>query len=568
EVFLFKFLFKHDDLRCIFSSIYKRLTFFFLIQNKRLFSSVKMLRVFSKAEMQKIYKLVRCCKPAFVNVFTQLDRRYILRELSHSLDLQVFKEINPSLLGGSDLLFYYQAYLMIVEREKIEDLTLKVTNLDTFSRAFNALSDKSFIPHIKIILEEDIQQITIETAQMLVYYSTYHRNTFLDVVFLSSILLENRNALFQSQKIPFYVNVLIVLSNISETVNLPLRRRFLPLIKKLLCYDAYVLCAGMLSTAFGFSPAIYKDFTDIKVLAALNYPSFETVIGEKKLSDLESETAILYYIHHNPSYAQSAKGVLLSILQRFDHNTSILLDFLERLLPETLFPVSFVSENIDIFYFLLDTHRQILPIFISSLRYRSILPCMVIPYIICGTECDYVFRMHQMTVLNSVPEALYVVTKRIRLALNNRSIETETGTVESYDNGRTNTSEINKSEELFPGGCEKVFLQQKLISKDDLKSIVDYELRIPFIDSICKSVGPQKVAKKMPPMPGVLMTFVILRQLRNLDKKSKEIFFSVLEENAQDEQVMDLIGLSREFYKHMNKGIIPVEYMLKLVDGE
>lgn len=556
---MLRFLFKKEDARCIMASVYKRLFFYFLCQNRKAFQSVRILRVFDKAEIRRIYKGIRSYRASFVNIFSQLDRRYLIRELVRTLDRQVFESIVPDTLSPADLAAYYESYFRIVERNRTESLQMGLFELRVFSRVFNSQVDRSFVGHLRIkdslrgdcyagrdMLDGSVLfgsfvppgnavLIDLEASKTLACYASHFGDVFVDTVFLCSLLLDHPQDLLHQRNVSYFNNIMATLNSIAGKISIPLRNRLLPVLRRLLCYDAYVLRAGILCRSlYGGLPG----GSSLAVLAALGDPAFPEAFASEHASP-QRAASLLFYAHHCLAFAASHSDILLSVLAGDD--PAVLLRLLESLdldsSAEAAPLFSFVGDNIGVFYGLLEVseHRSlVVSIFIRQLAAKAVLPCMVVPHIICSCDCDYVFRNCADTVVNCIPDALCLMARRIR------------GRLDDVCEG---------------GGCDPAE-NTRMLAKDTLRAIVEDELKTPFVYDACRRVGARRIVSRLSCGDDILVIFIVVRQMRNMARDDRELFFKSLEESTHEEHILEMLHRSREFYRKTGRGVVPVEYML------
>lgn len=620
DVFLITQLFGRSDVKCVFASVYKRIAFYFLVHNRRAFQTNKILRVFNKSEQQRIYRALRGNKAALVNVFSQLDKRYLMKELVKTADFFIFNSIDPADLHPSDLYAYYESYFRIAEAEQLKDYQISFAQkespvdlqerLEVFARAFNAQADKTFSSFVRIKPTGSAITVSPAIAAMLVDYTAFQHGLFFDLVFFCAVLCDNPSQLLLKKNIHYYNDVLSVLYNVSNTIHTALGQRLLPLLCKLLSYDVYALRAGMLLSKIANIEILERLLIsqnvsdtknssddparllpiDIKVLAALNHPMFEESLASRELSQKDYELAVLYYIHHNPAFANKHLDLLYNILNELTANNSrqslatpvfsdspahLLLLYLSRLDAESAFPFSFVSDNIQLFYDLAVFSPLITSIFLKQLRARAILPCMVIPHIILCADLSYALRVYSDTVVNCLPGALFLLLTRIKNELNSQSLEDyddrslsdpqhggECADAQEMPIDQTDENMVEARTRCTAPDTRSASAATKLISKESLRAIIDSQLKFQFIERIISAVGVKKVVAKLPPISDPLMAFIVIRQLRGVSKENKELFLHALEENTQEESILELIGKAKVFYSKMGRGIIPLEFVL------
>ncbi|KAI4292620.1 hypothetical protein PAPHI01_1894 [Pancytospora philotis] len=587
-------LFGNSDIKCVLASVYKRLFFYLLAHNRKTFQSLKILRVFNKAEQTRIYKALRGTRAALVNVFSQLDTRYLIRELVRSADPLIFAGIDPSALRPDDLHSYYTAYFRMAETEQSDcrELVLESkstgtnetnaasSELEAFARAFNAQVDKAFVQYIKIRSIDGCPLISLAVAEMLAAYAQWHRSVFVDPVYLCSLVLDNPSLATQKKGVPLFNSLLSVLCNIHELLSAPLRARLVPLLCRLLCYDVYIFRAGMLLSRitavcdqdrmlFG-RDAGQALATDPKILAALGHPSFEAVLADCSANPEEKDTAVVYYIHHRPSFAATHIDALLRVLERYraSHTNAsdgsnahgsvcmpstaqLLLVYLAQLPTGADFPFSFVSDNIRLFHDLAAFSPLVVPIFMHQLRAKAVLPCMVIPHILVSCDPSYVLRLYRDTAVNCVPNALYLVVTRIKQDLCSRSIEEQGVCRDAADSGAENHDNLPSQEKA-----------NRLLPREELHSIVESHLKLPFLEHVAKAAGVKRVIASLPPIDDILMAFVIIRQLKGFTKEDMARVLRAIEESTQEESVLELVSNSRLLYSKHSRSTIPVDYIL------
>lgn len=400
-------LFDFPSTKTILLSIYKRLFFYFLFKNKRLLQSGKVYRVFNKKEIRSIYKQIKNARSSFINVFKQIDQNYLIKEALKSdfVNIQLIQSINQETLNITNLEIFYSLCFSFTEKT-MERLELKVFNPAVFFRQFNLKLDKSFHKYLDLTFSS-VDLSSTETLNYLLFYSTNFSkfDKLVSLVSLVSLIVDDYSSLFIKGKVQSNNLILRILFNSVSYLNIPLVKRIVPVLRKLILYDEYVLNAGRLY----FS--IYKYFklvdsiftTDVfssiskklnvvdsflPLKAAINHCNFKEMFksaiqndkDDTKNEDIQQYDSLLrenvddsishsvesssrhqsnfkatdiisksliFYLYHNPEFSFEYQDLLITTLTNKNNNSLVLLEYLKNNVGCSSF---FISENIHIFY--------------------------------------------------------------------------------------------------------------------------------------------------------------------------------------------------------------------------
>ncbi|KAI5150882.1 hypothetical protein ENBRE01_1762 [Enteropsectra breve] len=572
-------LFKHNDKKdikhssTVLLSVYKKLFFYFLHRNKRIFASVKVMKVFNRKEIREIYHEIRNTKQSFINVFKQLDCSYLLRELE---DTDVFLSVDEDKLNSNELETYYKSYIKLLsEKSSIENKELSIELKDplTFARVFMEETDRSFIKQIKVRKNErDCQFIEeikrfisgpadnfansnnytdfVSFSDMIYYYTLIHNDIFIDKVSLCSIILDNPDNLLKKRYIYFFNNILEGIHNCLEHINSSLIIKINKILARLIEFSEYRYIAGKilnrtiskasLSSSYNNKESNNKESTNNNlignsnaIMAALDCPA-----------NIENNhVAILYHVLYHPDEIDKYSIEILSLLSHrtdaehldddLNINTLILLRFIEKLfLTDCLENTNwflFVANNLQVFYTIKNT-GLVTSIFIQSLKAKAVLPCMVLPYIVPYCSSENIYRKYGESVIDSISIVMEALVENIRREL------------------------LAADEEEKDGN--------KAIDRDTLKRIIERQTKSNFIYILSKFYKVKKIIDKLEYNNDIMIVYLVLKLIRDLSYENKTVFFRSMEENVCEDEILVMVDSSKEFYKKMNNGILPIEYLI------
>lgn len=629
-------MFGAADPEQIFASVYRRLFFYVLAQNRRALGSCKIIRVFKKAEVRRIYKRTRESPGVFINLFSQLDRKYLIREVESTLNPSIFRLIGAESVPSGMLYPYYRTYFKILEKNRLDDLTVKITDLNVFSQAFCDQIDLFFISYLRlsvlgceeelfVIREKAVSRRQFLVSEMLRRYSGCFREALVDSVAIASAIVDSPGAMLEEANAPFYNNVIQVLTNVP--ISAALASRLSGMLVKAFRHPWYThSIGGFLYRLYGERAWNIKEATmSLGAMAALNHPGFKealrkavdlalareeggavqgvsvggsagngSVVDDKENSDTSNAqnmrsaeavrggadttgtnstgdwsvigAALLSYGVYDLPFVKEYQWVLSWVIRGGGDNSddipddtkqnknklattnshNITASLLRVLGSSSAALFGFVSEHISRFQQLAECAEystDIMRIFINSLRAKEVLPCMVVAHLLCACDSDYLYRNHMESILNCLPNALSLLTGRIRSEIDSQSIE----------------GEISLSAQTSADRND----QCKMLPNDILGSIIDKRDRVPFLFILSGYVPVKRIISALPVSCDILSAFVIVRQMRRMSDRDKGAFLGYLETAVQEEAAMELVHKSREFYRHISGGIVPVEYMLE-----
>lgn len=252
-------LFDFPSTKTIILSIYKRLFFYFLHQRKRIFQSIKIYKIFSKDEIRFIYKQIKNSEASFINIFKQLGQHYLLKEVQRTDDINfsLISSINQEKLNENQLRLFYSLCFSLVEKRK-EIFHIKVYNSTLFCEQLSQKLDNSCLRYFSVEFNSPINLQSVATLEYLYLYTQFDSSgkfeKMVSIVTLVSLIVDEPNSLFAKNKVEFHVLILKILFNVVKFLNVPLVKRLVPVLRKLILFDEYVLYAGRLYFA------IYQTF--------------------------------------------------------------------------------------------------------------------------------------------------------------------------------------------------------------------------------------------------------------------------------------------------------------------
>lgn len=299
-------LFNCTSIRTILLSIYKRLFFYFLIKNKRLFQTGKVFKIFSKNEKTFIYKHIKTHRTAFINIFKQIDHKFIIKEALKS-DINLNLLINQEKLESSELSIFYNLCFSYVQKHR-DFIKMKVFSPFHFCSQFNKCLDKSFIKYIEIHFIKPLDLKCKESLKFINEFNIFNIsnrkvNSFVDPVALVSELADCPGNLFIKSNIEQNILILNILCN--TELNVLLVKRLVPVLRKLILYKEYTLYSGRL---YYF---IYKTFN-------MTDPLFTSDILHKDLHKNICESLIIKAGLNNNTFEES----FIRALSQYDTGNS------------------------------------------------------------------------------------------------------------------------------------------------------------------------------------------------------------------------------------------------------
>lgn len=566
-------LFKTDSIKSIILSIYKRLFFFFLFKNKKSFQSLKVFNIFTKEDRAFIFKHIKTYKLSFINIFRQIDQRFLLAGLNIT---DLWRGVNPDQsaatlitcikedkLDSNDLKTFYELYFAFLEASR-SPLKIHAKDLELFSTIFNSRLDKSFSRFIRI--ENTLVSLSSFSIINFLLSISFYSTSLIDPVLLVALITDDPTSIIQRTRIDYYNAVLKLILACSNILNGPLTLRLIPILRRLLIYRDYTFNAGRLYfklfELYSFSDSLLStDFSlpssneapehtfppfSLLIKAAINHPSFreslkDSFSQQKSLSPTKSAegsfaNAIIFNSAFNHSIFTEYSLLIENVLKMKNQTTKNLLNVLNE---NPAGYSSFITRNIsplqDLFFHSLITDSSLsfpfesllLEILLESFKIKAILPCMAIPYIIVRKNCFYIYRNFLDNCLNCLPDCLFIICTRIRTVLN-----TEIG-----DNS----------------------VDSRIIS-----SLLENELENNFLYRCSLSVSLSKILERIDYQNDLLIVYIILRYLQPFSKKDKELIIKHIAENVIDEKIFLLLENARAFYEKHSKGLLPVKYLLDL----
>lgn len=561
-----RILFQSNNLKAIILTIYKRLFFYFLNKNKRILSSIEIHRIFSKKEKSFIFRELKSSPVSLINIFKQIDQRYLLRVLKETNFLKetnnqkkniiVAIEEDELIRTGSDLRIFYSLYFDILESERIA-IPIKIKNVDLFSKEFNKRLDKSYISYIQL----EASRFEYKSLDFLIFLYFYTASDIFKecnvvVIELVSILLDSSiiktTADFQNNdEILYYNYTLKILFNLYKYFNKGLIYNIVPTLRKLVFNSYFTLNAGLLYRKlfdyYGFKDEffnsnIYQDHPlSLMVYGSVNSSMF--ISNHIKDDDLDitcnlgkdaihcnmerdiKEAAFLFYLYYNPSYADF--NLLRNILSRRNRNTVYLIEFLIKDTSNHLF--SFVSQSINLLYELLDID-SVYSLFLKSLKNKAVLPHMVIPYIIIKYDVGFIYRNYLSPSINCINDCVHLTYNRIK------------SKISDYKQGEGDNN---------------------MLELDKLEIIFNSEISNDYLFQLSKYCRTEQIIEKLEYQNDILIVFIVLRNIRLFKKDEKLMFFKDIEESVSDEKIYELLSYSRNFYEKNSEGILPVDCLFE-----
>ncbi|ELA40840.1 uncharacterized protein VICG_02123, partial [Vittaforma corneae ATCC 50505] len=396
-------LFNSENMKSILLSIYKRLFFFFLFKNRRIFQGLKIFSIFTKEEKSSIYKNIKKYRPSFVNIFKQIDQGYLLRSIANnsasnvaSVNGDLILAIKEERLDEENLRAFYSSYFFCLENSRTP-LKIKCVNLEIFCDEFNSRLDRSFIKYIKI--SENVND-GCYTLNMLKFMHCIAKEinkqvdnsdgidtslmALIDTVQLVSLIVDDPPSLLDPSKIDYFNVLLCILFNCFRLLNSPLVMRLLPVLRRILAYKEYTMNAGKLYNRiyeiYKFKDPLYSmdmdsnTMSSLLVKSAINHPSFESAFSiyiqkynteillekDKAINSFDKDgsvvdllppfekgvvsNSLIFYIQYNPLFSVSFSSILVDTLKRKNQSTKYFLSILKE---NTSQCSSFITRNIN-----------------------------------------------------------------------------------------------------------------------------------------------------------------------------------------------------------------------------
>ncbi|KAM0679827.1 hypothetical protein GINT2_001999 [Glugoides intestinalis] len=567
-------LFKADSIKSIIPSIYKRLFFFFLFKNKKSFQSQKVFNVFTKEDRAFIFKHIKTHRLSFINIFRQIDQRFLLAGLSIS-DLWKGACPDPSAatlitcikedkLDENDLKAFYELYFAFLEASRAP-LKIQAKDLELFSVVFNSRLDKSFVRFIRIE-NTSMSLSSFSIINFLLAISIYS-TSLIDPVLLVALITDDPPSIIRRTHIDYYNAVLKLILACSSILNPPLTLRLVPVLRRLLVYKDYTWNAGLLYRKlfdlYPFTGSLLS--TDISlpcsnespentfppfsllIKAAINHPSFNDSLKDcfnqqrsqtpTKSADGSFANAVIFNSSFNHLIFTEYPLLIENVLKMKNQTTKNLLKVLNE---NPTGNASFITGNIaliqDLFFhfLILDSssfsfpfESLLLEIFLEAFKIKAILPCMAIPYIIVRENSFYIYRNFLDNCLNCLPDCIFIICKRIRMVIN-------TG---GGDNG---------------------------VDSNIISMLLESELKNNFLYQCSLSASLVKILEHIDYQNDLLIVYIILRYLQPFSKKEKELVIKHIAENVIDEKIFLLLENAKVFYEKHSKGLLPVNYLIDL----
>lgn len=544
---------------------FKKLFFYFLSlkdQSKsHPLATCGILKIFTKKEIRYIYKRVKGVT-AFINIFRQLDQRYLVKELRKDLkngdgDYKIFNSINVLKLEDKDLYIYYREYFKIAGDEyyvlslnKSENTPVKsgimIANLEVFSQAFNDELDKYFVQNIKVkkchnLCDYEGKKIVIMSlaiSQMLLYYTSIQKTIFVDPVWIASLLWDDTPGLADRNRNVIINNILWILHNIYSELNSSLKVRLSRRLLEIFHIRCFTFRAGLLILKLmnvsslknliegGEWPVVLKN----EMLASLNclnhLPVYNCEVQDNALTivylsyhfienhDVESFRSVSDSLDLVFNHGKDASLLILKLLEMADYTVqnriSLLFDFAVRNFTNILKHMNGNTKGIAT------------NLILKMLRARAVLPSLAVPWIMSCYDSGYLRRHFLDTMIRTTGNALQLMTQRMRDDL------------ETMINSGNN--DIYK---VISAVIEHLYVRLSHINSKNIKHILK---ELEFDD--------------------IFVCFILLRQLSYKPMEMIKYVCNTINEQTNNDDIRLLASKSLEFYTGSTLHEIPVEFLV------
>lgn len=522
-------LYNSDNPKSIILTIIKRLFYFFLNKNKRVLQTVEIPKMFTKEEKSLLFKQLKNFQSSLINIFKQVDQKYLFRYLKRgSLIPSIFTSINQKHLNSIELRCFYSLYFDYLDFSK-DPLEIKIADLELFCCEFNSKFDKSFFHLLTVNL--DCPVYTPSLIKFLLFY------TKKEIKHGTSISIQLVHQLEETRSIPVLNDILKVLLNLVPCFNRGLISKAVVTLRKLIFMGELTLSSGLLYHGlFKFhqfkDPFFHTEIFKNHPLHPLIYGSvgshrfpslFNEHCGDTEVDPMW-ESALVFYLFHDCSFGIFHIKILESILKKKSKATLHLLVYLNEVDGDEIY--NFMAQFISLFYSLLEVNEfveLVLQIFLRALKNKSVLPCMVIPYLVVSRDVGFVFRNYLDSVMNCLNDCLFIMYNKIKVEISSLGEASST------------------------------------VNIKELEKIFDRENN-DFLFTLSKYVSPGRISQKIQYQDDILLIYIILTSITKMSSTDKLIFIKSIEEAVTAEKILEMINKTKEDY---GKGIseVSVEYL-------
>lgn len=609
-------LFNSENTRSILLSVYKRLFFFFLFKQKRIFQGLKIFNIFTKEEKSSIYKNIKKYRLSFINIFKQIDQGYLLRSINNSVsdvssvNGDLILAIKEERLDEEGLRTFYSSYFFCLENSRAS-LKIKCINLEIFCEEFNSRLDKSIIKYIKISENTSSDHYTLNGLKFIHCITKEMNSTveskgcidtslvaLVDAVRLVSLIVDDPSSLVDHSKTEYFNVLLCILFNGFRLLNSPLIMRLLPVLRKALAYKDYTMNAGRLYNrvyeAYNFRDPLYSDdaysagasvdrdsnnISSLLVKSAINHPSFQSTFNaytQKHVSEALPEKDIAESQHSldkgsgivdtlPPFERGVVSSSLVFYIQYNPHFSlsfpSILVDTLKRKNQSTKYLLSILKENIShCSSFITRNIGAIQELFFHFEKQNG---SIVYPF-----EWDILeilFESLKAKIILPCMAIPYILCRKDCLYIFKNCKESCINCINDCTYivrrriVRILSSYKNDASNNENNDNNKSYA---LVDLSVIDSLFDFELSNNFFSLCSNRVSLKKTIEKVDYQNDCLVVYIVLRSLRLFNKKDKEIVIKHITENVGDEKIFEIVEKTKEYYEKNPRGVLPVDYIL------
>lgn len=575
-------LFNTPNLTNILYSTYIRLFYYVLLRHKRILAHCKLLRCVDKNTQHNIYSKVKEHSDIFMNIFKQINVKYIVVEVEKHNNNDKIVEIlldTNIILNNNNLYKIIQQYINNIIHSNINiNNTIFVkyftviceifTNeLDEYSRGIfkKALSKQKNIKCDVIIKHNSITifgNVLTSNITNILYFISYNCAIFnIDSIELLSILLDNPNILNSKSNYLYAKYILVIVENIINGSNTVIVEKVLNLLNKYIMYKEHIKRIGRIFVKCNRSNSI----TYAKSNSNYYYVLMGSMgrITEKELSEILKDNS-----NSNDSIANNFNllfGVLLQL--SFDNlsNSALLINLLNNLIKPILLSNNstliyltlenvfmdgrnnttdlFIRSNMKIFCELyMDYHTLMSNIFMYCLHDKVCIPNTIVEYIIINKKYDYIYRTYYDTCMNSIFSSMSIVYEGVRRRiLNNKEHkDIEDENINNSRNGLENNS---------------------------ILEIIDKYTKDFYLISHLYNINPSKTLKYLSNniyiVEDRLYVFILIKQLRHIEKKDKEKIVEIIDRHIVGEEIREYMHKIVREYRKGSRVEIGVERILK-----
>ncbi|KAL6122202.1 hypothetical protein NUSPORA_00791 [Nucleospora cyclopteri] len=525
------------DIFKILWSNYQRIFYFFLMKNKKKLSHVKILRVFDRSMQHSIYHKLKNHKECLINVFKQINPKYLVLELEKTKSKYILESINNECgnikMTNKQLKGIYRNFFSILERGK--EINFSVRNLQLFAEEFSNLPFlmkeevkihlNRFIP---VIHKEHLNNLSV--LEMLCYNS----NINVDIVELVGKLVDNPNLLYNKSQVLF-TNLIIKLIYLKrEFLTAELISRTIPIIRNSLKYKEFIRHIGKLFNSLcDCNIRLVECDYAIVAYGAIKHPNFIQIFNQYDwiadkyygmifyldylFTSVEIQNEELEFINTvmpvkmKEILVNNSDEVLVSlILELFNTHIECENTKLTHIIP------NFINNNIKTIQELFFEYKEYIScLFIKALRLQYVVPISVVPYILISYNVDFIHRNYLDTCINSITICMELLT--------------------NYLQGET---------------------------AEEISAILD-EFTL-FISNVYNITSVNKILKSMEIKEDALFIYILLRNLKGFISSDRDRVFLFLRERINDDNILEMIDKAVKYYENKidkRRKSLPIEYL-------